>query len=136
MSRADQNYHKLRVLGRKLYHHGNKGGQKRILIALHCHNNEMTTKELIEHFEIKAGSLSEILSKMEEDDLIVRHRINDKTKCQVIKVSEKGQAKINEYIRQRDEVIAKLFKDFSEEDHKNFESILDRCLKNFDEELL
>ncbi len=136
MNQKENNYQKLRVLGHKLYHYGNKGGQKRILIALYRNNNQMSQKKLMEYLDIKAGSLSEILSKMEEEGLI--HRIPNplKKKCLNIVVSELGQQKIHEYIVQRDELIQKLFSDFSEEECIEFGHYMDRLLTNFDGEEL
>ena len=134
MTIKEQNYHKLRVLGHKLYHYGNKGGQKRILIALYKNNNEMSQRRLMEYLDIKAGSLSEILSKMEEDGLILRKPNPLKKKCLLISVTELGKERIHEYIMQRDELIQRLFKDFSKEECNQFEKMMDRMLENFDGE--
>ena len=134
MSHKEDNYHKLRVLGHKLYHCGNKGGQKRILIALYRNNNQMSQRKLMEYLEVKAGSLSEILSKMEEEGLINRIPNPLKKKCLNIVVTELGQQKIHEYIIQRDELIHKLFNDFSEEECIEFGKYMDRLITNFDGE--
>ena len=134
MSQKEYNYHKLRVLGHKLYHYGNKGGQKRILIALHRNNNQMSQKQLMEYLDIKAGSLSEILTKMEEEGLIKREPNPLKKKCLNIVVSECGQQRIQEYIIQRDKLIQKLFHDFTEEECIEFGNYMDRLITNFDGE--
>ena len=133
MNINELNYHKLRVLGHKLYHYGNKGGQKRILIALYRNGNRMSQKELMEHLDVKAGSLSEILSKMEEEGLIIRQANPNNKKCLDILVSDLGNERISEYIRQRDDLILKLFKNFSEEESQVFQEMLDRLISNFDE---
>ena len=132
MNKKESNYHKLRVLGHKLYHYGNKGGQKRILIALHRNNDQMSQKQLMEYLDVKAGSLSEILSKMEEDGLINRIPNELRKKCLNIVLSELGKKKIHEYIIQRDKLIQKLFADFDEKECEEFGNYMDRLITNFD----
>ena len=132
MEKYEHNYHLLRVLGHKLYHYGNKGGQKRILIALHKNNGQMSQKALMEHLNVKAGSLSEILSKMEEDGLIIRKPNSERKKCLDILVTDLGNEKIHEYIDQRNQLIQQLFNNFTDEEICELEKLLNKCIKNFD----
>ena len=88
----------------------------------------------MEYLDVKAGSLSEILSKMEEEGLINRIPNPLKKKCLNIVVTELGQQRIHEYIMQRDELIHKLFHDFSEEECIEFGNYMDRLITNFDGE--
>lgn len=67
----------LHKCGRMLSHHsGGKQSQKRILSILNKRGN-MTQRELQEILEIQSGSLSEILGKIEQDNLIIRQQNQD-----------------------------------------------------------
>ena len=56
------------------YHRGGRSGRSPMLCVLANNGGSMSQQELGLYFELKPGSLSEILSKLESDGLIVRTR--------------------------------------------------------------
>ena len=72
---------------------GKKRGQENILEILSIHN-ELSQTELRKMLNIEAGSLSEILAKLEKRHMIKRyHDIHDKRRL-VVSITEQGMDKI------------------------------------------
>lgn len=74
---------------------GKMRGQKRILDILLCHPH-MSQKALQHQLEIKPGSMSEIIVKMEMKGLICRERDEKDHRKMVIRLTEEGRKKAEE----------------------------------------
>ena len=88
---------------RKL-HHGYHGsfGQQKILRVL-VENGEISQKELQEILNIKAGSLSETIAKLEKKGYIVREKSEDDRRRKVISITEEGRTANKKYQETKDE---------------------------------
>lgn len=91
----DQNdlYSMMRYCGHYLYHRSGKGhgaGQERILGIL-AKRECMTQKELQSILQIQPGSMSEILTKMEEKNLISRRKDEEDKRKSIIELTEEGR---------------------------------------------
>ena len=74
-SRADTIIHELAYCGHYLrFHSGGRSGRDPILCVLHCMGGQMSQQALGARFDLKPGSLSEILAKMEASGAIERTR--------------------------------------------------------------
>jgi len=83
-------YSIMRACGRYLYHCAGRGaGQGRILAIL-LERKSMTQKELLEMLQIQPGSMSEILTKLEEKGLIMRRRDEEDRRRSVLELTEAG----------------------------------------------
>ncbi|MCI5650391.1 MAG: MarR family winged helix-turn-helix transcriptional regulator [Fusicatenibacter sp.] len=147
--------------GHFLYHRrGEKFGQRRILAILwefeqkqakergqsgkssDCSVSEtgMPQQELMERLGIRAGSLSEIIGKMEENGLVCRARSEEDRRKICISLTEKGCCaleKANQAIKKQEMV---LFLSLSLEEQETMchllEKLLDGWEQQFDAELL
>lgn len=80
----------MELCGHFLYHRrGGKRGQTKILRIL-SERGEMTQKEIQDILDIKSGSLSEIVRKMESDGLIERNKHASDKRNIIIRITEKG----------------------------------------------
>ena len=119
-------FHHLRGIAHQMRHHADaKGGQGRIL-GLLLRRESITQRELQELLGVQAGSLSEILSKLEAGGLISRAPNEADRRGMDITLTEEGirVAKESEaYRRQRREA---LFQALSEEEKLNLAALLEK----------
>lgn len=89
--------HLIRSCADYLYRRGGqRNGQGRILRIL-SHEGEMTQKQLQEMLEIQAGSISEILSKMEDNRLIERLKDHEDKRRMLVSLTQQGEEHVKEY---------------------------------------
>lgn len=119
--------------GHFLYHRrGGKRGQGRILKLL-LMKGSMTQKELQNYLDIKAGSMSEIIMKLENSGLITRKKDEtDKRKYKII-LTQQGEkvAHQNADINQQQQ--SKLFAALSEQEQQELLRLLTKLLNNWKE---
>ena len=79
---------------------GRRPAQERIIYLLRKHLT-MTPKELQEQMETAQGSMSEILSKLEAQDFIVKQKNPDDARSIILSLSEKGKKTAEEKLQFR-----------------------------------
>lgn len=72
------------------FHGGGRSGQAPLLCTLDRHGGQLSQQELGSLFELKPGSLSEILSKMEAAGLIERERDMKDRRQLTVKLTDTG----------------------------------------------
>ena len=84
--------HKLRRCFRFVHHHadGGKWSQNRVLRELRWHG-DMTQRNLQEHIGIQQSSLSELVTKMEQQQLITRSPYPDDRRQVLIGLTDNGR---------------------------------------------
>ena len=103
------------------HNHCGHHGRGRILKVL-LEKGTMTQSELQNIIDIRSGSLSEILSKMEDKQLIIREKDeNDKRSKEVILLKEEEHKNKSK----------ELFKAINEEEQKQLEVILSKLIKSW-----
>lgn len=81
----------LEQCGHRLHHRkGGKHGQKRILRILNS-DSPMTQKDLQEKLNIQAGSMSEILTKLENNGFVIKKRDESDKRKAVLLITDKGR---------------------------------------------
>lgn len=110
----------LRMLLRRCGHvlwlqNGGKESQKRILSILARHD-VMTQKELQEELDIKLGSLSEILGKIEKDALIERTANEQDRRNINVKLTETEKQAVQEHREEKQKETKEMFACLSEEE--------------------
>lgn len=91
----DDLFAQMRKCGHYLFHKkGRRSTQDRILHIL-AENDEISQKQLQEVLGIKSGSLSEILSKLELKQHIVKYKDNQDKRKVIIKITELGKVEVN-----------------------------------------
>lgn len=107
-------------------HHG-KGRILKVLLE----EGKMTQSDLQNIIDIRSGSLSEILSKMEDKQLITRKKDkNDKRKVE-IQITEKGKETILVKEEEHKNKAKELFNSIDEEEKKQLEAILSKLIKSW-----
>lgn len=81
---------------------GGRSGRGHVLQHLFAHGGTMTQRELQSSFDIKSGSLSEVLAKLEADGLIERVRDEDDRRQQVVTLTERGRDRAVAAVAKRD----------------------------------
>ncbi|MCD7894441.1 MAG: MarR family transcriptional regulator [Erysipelotrichaceae bacterium] len=88
------------VLNHKM---GKKQGQGRILEILN-ERGTISQKELQDILNIKAGSISEILSKLEKSEKIIRYKDDNDKRKSVIQITDKGRNTITHYKNNNEDI--------------------------------
>ena len=78
-----------------------KGSQDRILLMLMKAGN-MTQKELTENMDIRPGSASEVLSKLENAGLITRTENGEDRRTVDVAITDEGRSKAQQAARERE----------------------------------
>lgn len=78
------------------FHGGGTSGKAPIICLLAKHGGKMSQLELSTYFDLKPGSLSEILSKIERQGLIERTRNPEDRRQLLIKLTDAGSKKAAE----------------------------------------
>ena len=104
---------------------GRRPAQERILYLLRK-NKIMTPKELQDSMEIAQGSMSEILSKLEAQDYIVKQKNPKDARSIILSLSEKGRKTAEENHRKWLENEEKLLDALNDEEKENLKAV---CLK-------
>lgn len=105
---------------------GRKRGQDNILDILFQYDS-LSQKRLQEILGIEAGSLSEILSKLEQRDLITRYKDNQDKRKSIISLTQKGIDKA-QHKKSNDE---DLFDMLDEQEKKELSVILNKVLDDW-----
>lgn len=127
----DDLYNILRTCGHYLYHRfGKDMGQGRILAIL-SERESITQKELQEILRIQSGSVTEILTKLEEKGLIRRKRDERDKRCCIIELTEEGCEVFDRRKRQEGER-AKLFTALDEAEQEELKRLLGKLLEDWE----
>lgn len=123
---------KMRRCGHVLHHkYSLNFSQNKILLIL---NREgfMSQKALIDEMRIQAGSLSELLTKLESSGLIERKRCTDDKRNCSIYLTETGRQKAEEFSERRKEMARFLFQTLNDEQKSQLGDILAVLLEAWD----
>lgn len=117
--------------GQYVAQNGKGRGQGKVLKIL-ARNGEMTQKDLQDMMEIQAGSLSEVLAKLEEKGFITRAKSEDDKRMGVLSITELGREKMDTFgCRQRAE---RLYGALSEEEKEQLKALLKKMSDSWTEE--
>ena len=118
----------MRRCGHHLYHNGpERAGQLRILVILSV-VGPMSQRVLQEALEVKPGSLSEILGKMESAGLVERTQNPQDRRAMDLAATEQGLREMHELRALHDRELAVLFSPLNREEQAELETLLDRLL--------
>lgn len=105
---------------------GGRSGRKPIICALLKSGGQMSQRELMCKFDLKAGSLSEVLTKLEKEGLIERTRDEaDRRQLNVTLTDTGKQVAVTEQMK-REKFRAEAFACISSEERNQLEDLLSR----------
>ena len=111
---------------------GRRPAQERIIYLLRKHLT-MTPKELQEQMETAQGSMSEILSKLEAQDFIVKQKNPDDARSIILSLSEKGKKTAEENHRLWRENEEKLLDALNDEEKETLKEICMKLLQSWED---
>ncbi|WMI79857.1 MarR family winged helix-turn-helix transcriptional regulator [Anaerotignum sp. MB30-C6] len=113
---------------------GLSAGQPPILMSLTAKNLQ-TQKELCEFIRIKPGSMTDVLKRMERDELVERIRDENDMRSMRVSITEKGKNKFREFIEKGATIDEVGFRGFSKEEKDVCLGMLARILENVNKDL-
>jgi DNA-binding MarR family transcriptional regulator len=116
------------------HHHdgGMHPGQWRILSLLAA-GNKVTQRELLDIVQIRAASLSELLTKLESKGLITRVKGEDDRRNVGVEITELGEMVIAEHAGSRQSISTELFSALSEEEQEQLAGLLSKLAEAWHE---
>ncbi|HIT45032.1 MAG TPA: MarR family transcriptional regulator [Candidatus Aphodovivens excrementavium] len=127
-------FHKVnKVIGGTSAQNGRqRPGQIRILGMLsEAENGEMDQRELLKNLPVKAGSLSEILRKLERNGCIERRRNEDDKRGIIVTITESGRVLYRESEVFKADLEDRLFGSFPAEKREQLVSLLSELLEEW-----
>lgn len=112
-------------------HGGGRSGRAPILCMLRKHDNSMAQRDLSLHFELKPGSLSEVLSKAEEAGLIKRTRDAQDRRQLIVSLTEQGKAWADKEQQAREAFRTHAFSCLSADELAHLENMLNRITEHW-----
>lgn len=109
-----------------------RGSQKRILIVL-LEVETITQQKLTERLGIQPGSASEVLAKLEKNNLIVRTESTIDRRTTDIRLTEQGRVQAKEATEQRKKRHEKMFSCLSEDEKITLLALLEKLNNSWEE---
>lgn len=107
-------------------HGGGRSGRAPLLCTLRKAGGKMTQRALMGRFELKAGSLSEVLTKMERDGLITRTRDTQDRRQLIVQLTDEGCTLADEEQLRREHFREGALSCISDEERNQLEDMLGR----------
>lgn len=112
-------HHKMRNI------HDGKASQGRILIILR-ENGAMTQRAMTEHLDIKPGSASEVITKLEKSGLLIRMPNKDDHRTVDLILTEKGRLAADEAKKQRQILHEEMLACLNEQEKDELSNLLNK----------
>lgn len=133
-SRAERILRGLGYCGHYLhFHSGGRSGREPILCKLHRAGGSMSQLELGGQFELKAGSLSEILAKIEAAGLIERTRDPRDRRALTVRLTEAGMQEAQRAIEARRAFREQAFSNLTDEEQDELIALLEKIRNRWEE---
>lgn len=114
-------------------HHQNTGmhpSQQRVLSLL-ASSEKITQRELLDIMQIRAASLSELLTKLEGKGLISRTKADGTKRGIDVEITDLGEAVVSEYAHNHQEITNEMFSALSEEEQRLLVQLLSRLIEDW-----
>lgn len=121
------------ALGKFLASHGITRNQLRTLMLLQENPGGLSCKDIGHQLALQKTNVAFFIKKLEQENLITRHRnIRDK-RFSVVKLSDKGNDVLSKIVSARYFIAEQAFADFSETELFQFATFLKKLSDNLDE---
>ncbi len=110
---------------------GGRSGRAPIICALRKRGGEMPQRELMNMFDLKAGSLSEVLAKVERDGLIERTRDTADRRQLIVRLTAEGEAQADLEQARRERFRANALTCLTADEKVQFEDMLARIKEHW-----
>ena len=125
---------KLGYFGYYLHQHwGGRNGKQHILVELLAHDGCMTQRELQEASCITSASLSEVVTKLETEWLILRERSETDRRQLILTLTDEGTRRARAFIESRREFERLAFDCLTPDERERLLETLDRVAERWEE---
>ena len=108
--------------------------RERLLVAAESYEAGVRQKTLAEDLDISSAAVSELVSKLERDEYVVREADPGDKRATLIKLTEKGAARAAELSDERSERFGKAFAALTAKEKDQLLKLLDKLTAEEDEE--
>lgn len=115
--------------GHFLYHRPERGRMQEKILKILSNQDYITQKELQDKFSIKPGSISEIISKLEDRRLLVRERDEKDRRRVMLKITEEGREDVAIFFNE--EKGKNLYAALSEEEQEILKKLLKKLIESW-----
>ena len=115
---------------RNVKHSGMFLGRGRIIHILAMRDQPLSQRELADMANIKPGSLTEVLERLERDDLIKRERLANDRRVIHVRLTAKGRKAYQKLVEERHEFGNHLLEEIDQEDLARFVKVVNMMDKN------
>ena len=122
---------RMRWCSHLLYHRHNLNFSRNRILHLIWRHDGMTQKELMDHLRVQAGSLSEMLSKLEQQGLVEKTRCpQDKRNCR-LSLTESGREQALLFEQERQDMARHLFSILTEDEKVYLGAITEKLIDHW-----
>jgi len=107
------------------HHTEGKGSQRRVLFFLHTYG-PMPQRDLLEKMDVRPGSLSELLSKLEAKGYIEKAKSDTDKRNLNVSITAEGSVAFAEMKAKHQAAMADLLSDLPQEDQKELAELLEK----------
>ena len=118
--------HCAHMLGRGHHHCTASHPSQHRILSLLSEKESIPQQELLEILDIRASSLSELLSKLEDKGLITRTKPDHAKRNVNVEITDLGAAVAEEHAQHKEEAAQELFASLSEEEQKTLAGLLEK----------
>ncbi|MBQ3669599.1 MAG: MarR family transcriptional regulator [Clostridia bacterium] len=122
----------LRACGRRLYYSSCAGRTQAKVLTLLCQAGAMSQKDIQQKLEVKPGSVSELISKLEMKGLVKRVRAESDRRRVLLTLTEQGERAAAMASKRRDTVID--YKVLAADERVEMLFLLEKLVKSWEEE--
>lgn len=124
----------VRLMQRGKHHHGGVHHAQGRVLRILKERGSLGQRELLEILDVRSGSLSELVAKLENHELIARSRDEEDKRGFIISLTEKGKAAVAEHEEGRKKMMESLFAPLSPEESEKLEEILTKLVSAWNSE--
>lgn len=110
---------------------GGRSGRKPLLCTLLAHGGQMSQRDLMCKFDLKAGSLSEVLTKLEKAGLIERTRDEADRRQLNVSLTDTGKAEAEAEQLHRQKFHQEAFACLTKDERTQLEEVLNRVINHW-----
>lgn len=104
--------------------HGPALSRERLLVAIDRHEDGVRQKQLVQEFKLNASTVSEFITKLEDDGYVKRQVDPTDKRATLITLTELGQARAAEISDERNEKLEKLFGNLTDAEKEQLLALL------------
>lgn len=121
--------HDLGFFGHYLHlHAGGRGGKQFVLVTLDKHGGHLTQRQLLEQSKISAAALSEVLGKLEGEELLKRTTCTADRRTLDIELTDLGKARAQRIRAEREQFEHDALSCLSAEEQAQLKDLLDKLV--------